>query len=66
MGFPAISWPSAIDKGEVELWNVSEDNISVRRTIFLFVLGISIPTTDFPGITSTTLTLITARDLAIS
>ena len=46
--------------------NTSEDKISLNRTIFLFVLGISTPTTDFPSITSTTLTLLTARERAIS
>ena len=65
-GFPAISWPKAIERGELEFRKVSEDKISVNWTIFLLELGISIPTTDFPGITSTTLTLVTARDLAIS
>ena len=42
-----------------------EDNISVRRTIFLLVFGISIPTYDLPSI-SITLTLLTDNDLAIS
>ena len=35
-------------------------------TVFLFGLGISIPMEDFPSITSTTLTLLTASDLAKS
>ena len=61
-----MSCPKARDKGETDLLNTSEDKISVKRTIFLFVLGISTPTTDLPSITSTTRTLLTARDLAIS
>ena len=64
--FPAMSWPNAKDKLDVEVLKAFEDKISVKRTIFLLVLGISIPTTDLPSITSTTLTLLTANDLAIS
>ena len=63
---PAISWPSANVKFEVDVLNAFDERISVSLTIFLFVLGISIPTTDFPSITSTTLTELTDRDLAIS
>ena len=43
-----------------------EERISVNLTILRFVFGISIPTYDLPSITSTTLTLLTERDLAIS
>ena len=53
-------------KGEIDLLNNSEDRISVKRTILRLVLGISTPITDLPSMTSTTLTLFTERDLAIS
>ena len=65
------NWVYDLIKGEGEFVFVAEvpgpeDKISVRRTIFLLVFGISTPMTDFPSITSTTLTLITDKDLAIS
>ena len=63
---PEISWPKAKLKFEGDDLKALEDNISVRRTIFLLVFGISIPTYDLPSITSTTLTLLTDNDLAIS
>ena len=40
--------------------------IEYNETICLFGFGISIPIVDLPSITSTTLTLLTARDLARS
>ena len=63
---PAISCPSASVKLEVEVLKAFDERISVSLTIFLLVLGISIPTTDLPSITSTTLTELTDNDLAIS
>ena len=63
---PAISFPRARDKCDFEFSKAEDARISFNRTIFLFVFGISMPTTDLPSITSTTLTLLTARDLAIS
>ena len=65
-GFPEISCPKASVRFEGELLKAWEDKISVSLTIFLFVFGISIPTYDLPSITSTTLTLLTDNDLAIS
>ena len=41
-------------------------NAEYKVTTFLFGFGISIPIDDFPSITSTTLTLLTAKDLARS
>ena len=66
IGFPDISWPNATLKFDGDDLNALELRISVNRTIFLLLLGISIPTNDFPSITSTTLTLLTDNDLAIS
>ena len=40
--------------------------LEYRVTTFLFGFGISIPIEDLPSITSTTLTLLTANDLAKS
>ncbi|MNV91210.1 hypothetical protein D3C71_1856790 [compost metagenome] len=42
------------------------DNTSEKRTICRSSLGISIPTVVLPGITSTTRTLVTARERARS
>ena len=61
-----MSCPSASVRLDGEFLKAWEDKISVNRTIFLFVFGISIPTNDLPSITSTTLTLLTESDLAIS
>ena len=62
---PAISLPiqnsSGFKLSELCSW-ILENNV----TVFLFGLGISIPIEDLPSITSTTLTLLTARDLAKS
>ena len=66
VGIPAISLPNASVKGELERSKASEEITSLSRTISLFSLGISIPTTDLPGMTSTTRTLITAMDRAKS
>ena len=63
---PAMSCPNARESGDVEFLKALDERISLNRTIFLLVFGISIPTTDFPSITSTTLTLLTARERAIS
>ena len=63
---PEISCPNARDKGDAALVNSHEAIISDSLTIFRLVFGISIPITDLPSITSTTLTLLTASDLAIS
>ena len=61
-----MSCPKAKLKLEGDDLKAFEDSISVSLTIFLFVLGISMPTYDLPSITSTTLTLLTDKDLAIS
>ena len=66
IGLPEISWPSATLRFDGEDLNAFEESISVSLTIFLLLFGISIPTYDFPSITSTTLTLLTDNDLAIS
>ncbi len=61
-----MSWPRANVKFDEDVLNALDERISVSLTIFLFVFGISIPTTDLPSITSTTLTELTDNDLAIS
>ena len=61
-----MSCPNARERGDGEFLKALDERISLNRTIFLFVFGISIPTTDLPSITSTTLTLLTARERAIS
>ena len=66
IGFPEMSWPKAKLRFEGDDLNAFEDNISVSLTIFLLLFGISIPTKDLPSITSTTLTLLTESDLAMS
>ena len=66
IGLPEISWPSATLRFEGEDLKALEESISVSLTIFLLLLGISIPTYDLPSMTSTTLTLLTDSDLAIS
>ena len=66
IGLPEISCPSATLKFDGDDLKALELKISVSLTIFRLLLGISIPTKDFPSITSTTLTLLTDNDLAIS
>ena len=66
MGLPPISFPRANVSGEEDSVNTLAPSTSLRRTISRSSLGISMPTTDLPGITSTTRTLSTARDRARS
>ena len=61
-----MSLPSARVSGDLESWKIGSARISLRRTVSRFSLGISMPTTDLPGITSTMRTLITARERARS
>ena len=65
-GAPAISCPSASVSVDFESSNVEEANTSLKFTVCRSALGISMPTTLLPGITSTTLTEITARERAKS
>ena len=65
-GSPEMSWPSARVRGERDWSKAREDSTSRKFTISRSSLGISIPTTDLPGITSTTRTLITASERARS
>ena len=64
--FPVINGVSNTEAlfiyGELSEYGV----IEYKDTICLFGFGISIPIVDLPSITSTTLTLLTARDLARS
>ena len=66
VGTPEISLPKANVNGDGERSYASDDRTSLSLTISLFSFGISIPTTDFPGITSTTRTLMTAIERARS
>ena len=66
IGFPAISFPRAIDNGEDISSKVFDLSISPSTTNALFSLGISIPINDLPSMTSTILTLETESDLAKS
>ena len=61
-----MSCPKARLRLDGDALNAFELNISVSLTIFLLLFGISIPTNDLPSITSTTRTLLTERDLAMS
>ena len=65
-GSPAISLPRAKVTGESDSSNSLDCSTERNRTISRCSLGISIPITDFPGITSTTRTLNTDNDLAKS
>ena len=58
-GSPEISLPMAIVSKELAFVNVGESNNSRKVTISLSLLGISRPTTVFPGIISTIRTLVT-------
>ena len=66
IGLPPMSLPNARVKADDESWNTRAFNTSLSRTISRSSFGISIPTTDLPGITSTTRTLRTARERARS
>ena len=61
-----MSLPKARVSGDVASTYADDPNTSFKRTISLRSFGISIPTTDLPGITSTIRTLTTAKDLARS
>ncbi|MNN83000.1 hypothetical protein D3C81_2000000 [compost metagenome] len=65
-GLPPMSWPRARVTGDLKLSYSGVDNTSEKRTICRSSLGISIPTVVLPGITSTTRTLVTARERARS
>ena len=65
-GTPAMSLPRARVSGESARRNCRESRISFSRTVSRCSLGISMPTTDLPGITSTMRTLTTARERARS
>ena len=65
-GLPEMSLPRARVSGEAASSNMREPTTSVRRIISRCSLGISMPTVVLPGITSTTRTLITARERARS
>ena len=62
---PEISLPTQNSR-EVSSFCLNSFIIEYKDTICLFGFGISIPIVDLPSITSTTLTLLTARDLARS
>ena len=63
---PPISLPKAKVRGERDSWKLGDAITSFNCTISRCSFGISIPTTDFPGMTSTMRTLMTASDLARS
>src|SRR5690606_18427504 len=65
-GLPPMSWPRARVTGDLASSYWDDDSTSEKRTIWRFSLGISIPTVVLPGITSTTRTLVTARERARS
>ena len=65
-GLPAISLPSARVSLDAASRYGLEVRTSERRTISREWLGISIPITDLPGITSTTRTALTAIERAKS
>ena len=65
-GEPDISFPKPIVSFEGNFSKSSDFKISDNLTICLFSFGISIPITFFPGITSTTRTLVTDKALARS
>ena len=65
-GAPDISFPSPIVRLEEKFSKAEDLRISDSLTICLFSFGISIPITFLPGMTSTTLTLVTDKALARS
>ena len=48
--FPDIPFPSVTSSGLSDFWNSSEPISEARPTVDLTEFGISIPTSDFPGI----------------
>ncbi|MCY1425591.1 hypothetical protein D9M71_413820 [compost metagenome] len=65
-GLPPMSWPRARVTGDLASSYSDDSSTSEKRTIWRSSLGISMPTVVLPGITSTTRTLITARERARS
>ena len=65
-GSPAISEPNTIVNGDEAFLKSSQAITSLKRTISRCLLGSSKPMTDFPGITSTTRTLIADNERAKS
>ncbi|MNN31130.1 hypothetical protein D3C81_1448050 [compost metagenome] len=65
-GLPPMSCPRAMVTGDLASSYCGDDSTSEKRTICRSSLGISIPTVVLPGITSTTRTLVTARERARS
>ena len=63
---PEMSLPSASVNTDEASWNAAERMTSCNCTISRCSLGISMPTKDLPGITSTMRTLITAKERAKS
>ncbi len=66
VGRPAMSLPSASVSGLPDLSYSFERSSSLRKIISRCEFGISRPTTDLPGITSTTRTALTDRPRAMS
>ena len=66
IGWPEISCPRASVNGDFDSSKTVDESTSLKLTISLSSLGISMPTTDLPGITSTTRTLITDKERARS
>ena len=66
IGVPPMSLPSASESGDLADSYCSDPSRSFSRTISRCSLGISMPTTDLPGMISTMRTLITASERAKS
>ena len=65
-GVPAMSLPSTRESGDLADSYCSEVSRSLSRTTSRCSLGISMPTTDLPGMISTIRTLMTASERARS
>ena len=65
-GRPPMSWPSARVTGDLALSYSGAESTSEKCTICRSSLGISMPTVVLPGMTSTTRTLMIARERARS
>ena len=61
-----MSLPMAMAKFDLDLANFSQDITSAKNTVSRCLLGNSIPITDLPSITSTTLTLLADKERAKS